>query len=287
MDETLSVPDRDDISIVLCGQAGMGIQTVEVFLTRILKLAGYNVFAAKEYMSRVRGGSNSTEIRVSSRPVRAFVSRIDILIPLNKGAVQHVKKRISPETIVLAEEEIVQEDLKGNHCKFINVPFTKMAVEIGNVMYSNVIAAGVIAGLFGMELRTVIDYIERHFSAKSADIVQNNIKAASAGFKVGTDLAGSVGFRFGVVGDAKVGSEILLNGGEAVAAGAIAGGCNFIAAYPMSPSTPVLVFLAQNAGNFGIIAEQAEDEIAAMNMAIGAGMPAPGRLSQLQEGGLP
>jgi len=61
---------RNDLSIVLCGQAGQGIQTVEYLLTRILKLAGYNVFATKEYMSRIRGGTNSTEIRISSGPVR-------------------------------------------------------------------------------------------------------------------------------------------------------------------------------------------------------------------------
>jgi Pyruvate/2-oxoacid:ferredoxin oxidoreductase gamma subunit len=75
---------RKNLSIVLCGQAGQGIQTVEYLLKRIFKLAGYNVFATKEYMSRIRDGINSTEIRVSSGPVRACVNRIDILIPLNK-----------------------------------------------------------------------------------------------------------------------------------------------------------------------------------------------------------
>jgi 2-oxoglutarate ferredoxin oxidoreductase subunit alpha len=262
--------DRDDVSIVLCGQAGMGIQTVETFLTRILKLAGYNVFAAKEYMSRVRGGANSTEIRVSSRPVRAFVDSIDILIPLNKGAVEHVAKRISSETVVLGEEKVVHEDLSKVRCRFVDVPFTKIATEIGNAVYSNIVAVGVIAGLFGINLEAVIDYVKRHFSAKSADIVQNNIKATQAGFEIGAGLAGSAGIRIGLAADEGVKNQILLSGGEAVAMGAIAGGCNFIAAYPMSPSTPVLVFLAQHAKEFGIIAEQAEDEIAGINMAIGA-----------------
>ena len=66
MDENSTLQKKDDISIVLCGQAGQGIQTVEYLLTRIFKLAGYNVFATKEYMSRVRGGLNSTQLRVSS-----------------------------------------------------------------------------------------------------------------------------------------------------------------------------------------------------------------------------
>ncbi|HUV62723.1 MAG TPA: 2-oxoacid:acceptor oxidoreductase family protein, partial [Sedimentisphaerales bacterium] len=86
MNAGLSSGETRDVSIVLCGQAGQGIQTVEHLLTRIFKLAGYNVFATKEYMSRVRGGVNSTEIRIGAGPVRASVSRIDILISLNKGA---------------------------------------------------------------------------------------------------------------------------------------------------------------------------------------------------------
>jgi len=101
---------RNDLSIVLCGQAGQGIQTVEYLLTRIFKLAGYNVFATKEYMSRIRGGTNSTETRISSGSVRASVSRIEILIPLNQGAVQHVEKRISPQTIILADKETITDN---------------------------------------------------------------------------------------------------------------------------------------------------------------------------------
>lgn len=270
MNKDLSEKNRDDISIVLCGQAGMGIQTVEFLLTRILKLAGYNVFATKEYMSRVRGGANSTEIRVSSTPVCASVERIDILIPLNKGAIQHVEKRISSETILLAEEEIVREDLSKGQYKFIDVPFTKIAAEMGNTVYSNVVAVGTVAGLFGIGLQTIIEYIKKHFSAKSSDIVQGNIEAAGAGFKIGNELANSGKVKIAITPDVKIQNELLVNGAEAVALGAIAGGCNFISAYPMSPSTNVLVFLAQCAGSFGIIVEQAEDEIAAMNMALGA-----------------
>ena len=89
-----SINIKDNVSIVLCGEAGMGIQTVESILTKLLKLSGYNVFATKEYMSRVRGGANSTEIRISSKRVNAFVDKIDILIPLNEGAIDRIKNRI-------------------------------------------------------------------------------------------------------------------------------------------------------------------------------------------------
>jgi len=270
MDDNSSFQKKDDLSIVLCGQAGQGIQTVEYLLTRIFKLAGYNVFATKEYMSRIRGGTNSTEIRISSGPVRASVSRIDILIPLNQGAIQHVEKRISPQTIILAERETISDDFDQTRHKFIDVPFTKTASEIGNKIYSNVVAVGTIAGLLGIELQTVNEYVKQFFSAKSEDVVQKNLAAAEEGFNLSAGLVNSSKIKINIRNDANVKDQILLSGTEAVALGAIAGGCNFIPAYPMSPSTGVLVFLARQAKDFGIIAEQAEDEIAAMNMAIGA-----------------
>jgi 2-oxoglutarate ferredoxin oxidoreductase subunit alpha len=259
----------DDVSIVLCGQAGMGIQTVEGIMTRMLKLAGYNVFATKEYMSRVRGGNNSTEIRVSSRPVYALVNRIDLLIPLNKGAVEHLGERVSKQTIVLGESQLLGDEAEGEF-RFIETPFTKIAPEIGNKVYSNVVAMGTLAGLLGMKQSDIIDYVKRFFAAKAADVVQKNVQAAEAGIRLAEDLAGREKIAITINPDAGVKDQILLRGGDAVGLGAIAGGCNFIASYPMTPSTPVLVFLAKYGRDFGVIAEQAEDEIAAMNMAIGA-----------------
>ncbi len=261
---------KKDISIVLCGQAGQGIQTIEYVLTRVLKLAGYNVFATKEFMSRIRGGMNSTEIRVSSKPVSAVVDRIDILIPLDKDAIGHVKTRISAETIILAETENISRVSRQKGCVCIEVPFTKIAADIGDKIYSNIVAVGVIAGFLGVDLQLLNDYIRKYFSKKSDDIMNKNIEAAKAGHKLGCDLTGSGKIKIAVKPDANIKDQVLLSGAEAVALGAIAGGCNFVSSYPMSPSTAVLVFLSQHAKEFDIIAEQAEDEIAAINMAIGA-----------------
>lgn len=261
---------QEDISIVLCGQAGQGVQTVEFLLTRLLKRAGYHVFATKEYMSRVRGGANSTTIRVSGKPVRASVSRMDILIALNRGAVEHVAERLSPETVVLAEKGDIGDPSVLESSTFFDVPFVKIASDIGNKIYSNIVAVGAITACLGVDLEHVTSYVKRYFSGKSEEIVQDNVKAAEAGYEAAGRLRLPEDFRLDVAPHARVKDELLLNGAEAVALGAIAGGCNFISAYPMSPSTAVLAFLAQHGRDFGILAEQAEDEIAAINMAIGA-----------------
>ncbi|MBL7153999.1 MAG: 2-oxoacid:acceptor oxidoreductase subunit alpha, partial [Phycisphaerae bacterium] len=114
------------------------------------------------------------------------------------------------------------------------------------------------------------DCTRSFFSSKSPDIIENNLNAAIQGHSIGLDLADSGGFAPAITVDTTVENQILVNGAQAVALGAIAGGCNFISSYPMSPSTAVLVFLAGRAADFDIVAEQAEDEIAAINMALGA-----------------
>jgi 2-oxoglutarate ferredoxin oxidoreductase subunit alpha len=208
--------EKQDISIVLCGQAGQGIQTVEFLLTRLLKRIGHNVFATKEYMSRVRGGMNSTTIRVSSGPVRALVDRIDILVALDRGAVAHVEKRISADTIVLAEKQIIGEDFERVRDNFADVPFVKTAADIGNKVYSNVVAVGVLAGVFRIDDHATADFVRKFFSAKAGDIVENNVKAVNAGYRLGTDLAASGKVKLDIHPDADVKSQILLNGAEAV-----------------------------------------------------------------------
>ena len=93
----------NEISVVLCGAAGQGVQTVEPLLVKALTRSGYHVFATKESMSRVRGGSNSTEIRIADRHVEAFVDRIDLLVPLNGGLRANIWKRLDGKTVILGD----------------------------------------------------------------------------------------------------------------------------------------------------------------------------------------
>ena len=261
---------KDDISIVLCGEAGQGIQTVENILTRVLKLSGYNVFATKEYMSRIRGGANSTEIRVSSKKISSFVDKIDVLIPLSPGAIKHLEKRITPETIILGEKEILESECLPDKCEIVDIPFSKIASEIGGKIYANIIAAGLVSGLLQVERQTIDQYLERRFASKERDVQQKNIESAKKGYEISRDLLETNRIQIKIQKSAEVKDDILLSGIEAVAMGAMAGGCNFISSYPMSPSTGVWTFLAQHSKEFDLIAEQAEDEISAINMAIGA-----------------
>jgi 2-oxoglutarate/2-oxoacid ferredoxin oxidoreductase subunit alpha len=227
---------KEELSIVLCGEAGQGIQTVENVLVKLLKHAGYHVFATKEYMSRVRGGVNSTSLRISSQPVNAYTARIDLLFQLGHDLTKHLQKRISKKTKVIAD------------------------------LANNMTAVGVVARVLGLDTPLVDDYVAKYFAAKGAEAVSRNLEALKKGYAAGKGI--EPGIKLAV--NPQVKDEIVVSGAEAVALGALAGGCNFVAAYPMTPSTGIFTFLAQQAANLGIVVEQAEDEIAAINMALGA-----------------
>ncbi len=259
---------NNDISIVLCGAAGQGIQTVEQLLTHVFKLSKYNLFSTKEYMSRVRGGSNSSEIRVSSKKVDAVVDKIDLLFPLTSDALKHVSGRISDETIIIGE----QEKLDGSEVMYdiINISLTELAKDVGGSIFSNIIIVGVIAALFKIEADVLKDYLGTRFASKGDDIVAKNTDAVDKGYEIGAELVESGTIDITMSTDDSVADEIIINGGDAVGLGAIAGGCNFVSSYPMTPSTAVLTVLAGLSKEFDILVEQAEDEIAAINMVIGA-----------------
>ncbi|MGZ7136224.1 MAG: 2-oxoacid:acceptor oxidoreductase subunit alpha, partial [Methanobacterium sp.] len=258
---------REDVSIVLCGEAGQGIQTVEEILVQAVKLGGYNVFSSKEYMSRIRGGENSTEIRISSNRVTAFVDRIDILIAISKGAIDHLEERISEDTIIIGDEKTLEEVERPD---VIKIPFLKLAAEIGGPIFANIIAAGAICKVLNVDEEIFDECINAMFTRKGEEILKKDLKAGEEGYKIGEDLIKSGKFNIKIKKEPKIRDEILLNGTEVVGLGCIAGGCRFMSSYPMTPSTPLQTFIAGHSRDFGMIYEQAEDEIAAINMGLGA-----------------
>jgi 2-oxoglutarate/2-oxoacid ferredoxin oxidoreductase subunit alpha len=254
----------DEVSVVLCGEAGQGIQTIKEVLTEVFKLSGYNVYSTEEYMSRVRGGTNSSEIRVSSKPKRAFVKKIDILIPLHETAIPHLQERITKSTVVIGEKRFFH--LANN--QFFEVDFTKIGSELGNPIYANAVAAGVITGLVNPQGKKKLkNHLLKMFAKKGKQIAETDALAGEKGFRIGRELSIKIKVRIKKSSDNA--QHILLNGTEGISLGALAGGCNFLPSYPMTPATGVLTFLSKKAREFEILVEQVQDETEAINMAAG------------------
>ncbi len=259
-----------DLSIVICGEAGQGIQTIEYLFPKILKQYGLNVFSYKEYMSRVRGGSNSTLIRVSDSPVRAFCKKTDILFSLSPGEmhIHRLLNRIDKNTFIFVDSDsnTKLDDLKS---KIRQIPVLKLAMQAGDKLYSNSVVLGMLCALLKLPFENALSAVERWFCNKGSRICEENKKAIELGYDYFTKNV-DLDIKVDLKTDQKVKNHLLMNGAEAVALGAVAGGCNFVSSYPMSPSTGVLTNLAVYSKEFDIIVEQAEDEISAMNMALGA-----------------
>ncbi|MBD3415252.1 MAG: 2-oxoacid:acceptor oxidoreductase subunit alpha [Candidatus Aminicenantes bacterium] len=277
---------RKDVSIVICGAAGQGIKTVEKLLVHNFSHSGFHVFSTKEYMSRVRGGTNSVSIRVSSQKAAALKDRIDILLPLHSEALGHLEKRISSETIVIGDKEKICKDCPTQIKQFIDVPLEDLARDIGGKIFINIIAAGIISGILKLDLDKMKKDVKDFFSQKDKQIVEKNIQSISQGYSKGEKFSDQKGISFDLTPWTEIKNQVLINGAEAVGFGALAGGCDFLSSYPMSPSTGVLVFISQHAHKFEVAAEQAEDEISAINMALGASYAGARSLVTTSGGGL-
>jgi 2-oxoglutarate/2-oxoacid ferredoxin oxidoreductase subunit alpha len=254
-----------DFSIKIGGEAGQGAQTVGDAITRTIARSGYHLFSHQDYESRVRGGHNFYQIRVSDKPVSASKNKIDIIIALDKETVGRHLPELSETGRLIYDFESLKEKFEGD--KLTDIPFARLAVENGGSrIMENMVATGAVIGMTGMNLEILLKTVEETFSGKGEETVRLNIMAVKAGYEYAVRSCPSCKYATAQAAN----PNMLINGTEALALGAIAAGVKFYAAYPMTPSTGIMNYIAGKAIDFGVIVEQAEDEIAAINMAIGA-----------------
>jgi 2-oxoglutarate ferredoxin oxidoreductase subunit alpha len=248
-----------EINLVLGGEAGQGLQMIAQILARMFMNGGLHVAAGSEFMSRIRGGSNSVTLRAAPTPVRAQNGKLDLCILLDRDALPRLRSRCGAETLRIGDPQLFAED-PG----LLPLPLQALSKEIGGAIYANSIVCGYIARMTGWDLLPLENALVRAFS--DPVLRRSNCAAARRGWEEGTEAIGRCLLPRG----AALAGRLLLDGSQAVALGALAGGCNFISSYPMSPSTGVLVHLAKQGQRHGVVVEQAEDEISAINMALGS-----------------
>jgi 2-oxoglutarate ferredoxin oxidoreductase subunit alpha len=255
-----------DYTVKIGGEAGQGLQTVGEVLSRVFSRAGYHVFSNQDYESRIRGGHNFYQIRVSDSPLASSLEKVDILVALDPASIELHRRELTEQGLVIYDSESLKEGV--DEPAFIGVPFKRLAVDTGgSPVMANTVATAAVLGMLGMETSILDDLIRETFRKKGDEVIEENIKAARAGYEYARDNCPRCGFELAKPsGRAKV----LMNSIEAIAVGALLSGCKFYAAYPMTPSTGIMTFLASKASEYGLVVEQAEDEIAAINMALGA-----------------
>jgi 2-oxoglutarate ferredoxin oxidoreductase subunit alpha len=250
----------EDINVVIAGAAGEGVQTVGDILAHTISAQGYAVFTWQEYESRIRGGQNSYSIRIGEKPQNAPLLPADVLLTLNEGAEKKYEPLLKEEGTLIAQTQLRE--------RMIAIPFTEIAQEeLKDKIYANTIAIGALVGVLGLDLDSLNQVLTQKFRGKGNDVVMSNLSAAEQGYRRATQECKDMcpwklprqGARY-----------YLISGNEAIPLAAAFAGCRFIAAYPMTPSTGIISYLAREEERLGVFAEQAEDEIAAVNMALGA-----------------
>jgi 2-oxoglutarate ferredoxin oxidoreductase subunit alpha len=239
-----------DLTIRISGAQGEGIETTGRTLAAVFARLGYHVFAYRQYGSIIKGNPTMFyQIRVSDRRIYSHGRwrTYDVLIALNDAALSAYR---SGARHVISEKEI---------------PLTEIATRHGNRIMRNVAALGGLAALIGLDTKYIAEQIKSEFGERGEKIAEANIAVLEEAYKY-------AGGRYAPVAEVKkIGeSKLLMSGAEALALGSVMAGMKFYAAYPMTPASPILHWLAEWGPRFGVAVVQPEDEIAAINMAIGA-----------------
>ncbi|MFW9844460.1 MAG: 2-oxoacid:acceptor oxidoreductase subunit alpha [Candidatus Thorarchaeota archaeon] len=258
-----------DISFNIGGAAGQGIDTIGDLLTQVFVQAGFYTFTIKDFESRIRGGYNFTQIRVSDKPVYASVDEVDVIIALSKDAVIGKRDNLSEGGVIIFDEGIEFEDLEACH---FPAPLEKTAREVGgNVRMMNAAALGAVIAVINFPFDIVKQVLNDIFGRKGEKIVAGNVEVAQALYDLTkSTFTGTCKYNLETLERGPSKDKLILTGNKALALGALAANVKWISSYPMSPSTSLFQDIVEYSHQLKIGALQTEDEIASLTMAIGA-----------------
>lgn len=260
----------NDLTVRIGGQAGDGSLATGEILSRYFRRTGMFVATDKDFPSRIRGGHTSYAIRGSGRKIYSIGDRIDALLAFDEDSISLHLDEIEAGGLVIFDNSKKDIEIGRADVKKMKIPLANIArKELGLEIIKNTMALGVLSNLFGLNKEIMKQTIRDSYRSKSEKIIDENLRAFEIGLEHSSDLPIMESYRIETIERGE--DTLLLMGNEAIGLGAIAAGCRFIAAYPITPASDVLEFLSKHLPERGGVAVQAESEIAAVNMAIGGG----------------
>lgn len=260
-----------EFSCMIGGEAGFGIMASGLTLSKTLARGGLHVFDTVEYPSLIRGGHNTYLVRAANREVHSNTGYIDMLVALNEDTVHLHKEEMAPTGCILFNGEEEPEDRFSVHAdiSLFPVPLDRIVKEAGGKpIMRNTAVLGAALALIGYELSILEGLLAEMFKHKGDEVVRSNVKMAKAGYDfIMENHPGGSGMIIRPVDDQR---RMVINGSEAVGLSALGAGCRFYSAYPMTPASGLLHFLAAEEQNHNLVVKHTEDELAAILMAIGA-----------------
>jgi len=272
-----------DTTIRIGGQAGQGMQSMGYIMAKIFTRHGYHVFMNQDVESRIRGGHSFVQVRIKDGPVHALADNVDLLIALDRGAVDQDLADLVEDGVMVFDG--AKTGFGSDHPNHFSIPLEQLAEKAGkSKIMANTVAMGAAFALMGFPPEPLLDRLGEEFGRKGEEVVERNRGSASSGYGyILKNFKGAHPYKIPPTPSSR--KKMLMNGSEAMALGAICAGLKFYSGYPMSPSTPIMEFVASMAEEYNLIVEPAEDEIAALNMVIGASFAGARAMTATSGGG--
>jgi len=258
-----------EISVRVGGQAGDGIASIGEAIARSYSRLGLHVFGLNAYQSVIRGGHVWFQARASDQRIYSQGDGIDLLYALDRATVDtHANDLRAGGTVIYDPEKFSVEGSRlPVGVRALGVPTLEIARKYtSQSILQNAGGLGAAGFVAGIPLDVVQRVLADSFGRKKGDVVDWNLGASGDGFRYAEAHASVSDHALTKKGAPK----LLMNGNQAIALGAAAGGCKFLAQYPMTPASSIMHWMAAHSAALGVVVKQAEDELAAVNMAIGA-----------------
>ncbi len=264
----------NDFNWKIGGQAGFGIVSSGLMFAKTITRGGLFVYSYVEKPSLIRGGHNTYQVYVNKKPIYSQRKQVDLLVALNSETIDLHLPELSAGSAVIVDSEKMKVDiakLKRRQIKVYDIPFNKLAREAGGQeVMRNTVTLGATIALLEYDLSILEKVIKEQFSHKQAEIAKKNIKAARSGYRYIKENYNTKEFACLLKPQLRQKKLMVITANEAAALGAIAAGCKFYAAYPMTPASSILHTLAKFGPSKGMVVRQVEDEISAINAIQGA-----------------
>ena len=257
---------KQAFTVTIGGAAGQGVATPGDIFAKIFARRGLHVNTYNAYQSIIRGGHTFLTLRTGVDEVTNMGDRIDLLIPLNQDTMDRHLRLLGPGAAVIYNSDAIKPGEAAGGVQLCPLPVSKLADITRNKVAQNTLAMGASLSMMGVGFQPLEEALTEQFKKKGDAMVAENVGVARAGYQYATDTFKPFANPLPMTDK----RYAVLGGNMALAMGGAAAGVKFYCAYPMSPSTGVLHWMAAHARKAGIMVRQVEDEIGVVNMAIGA-----------------
>jgi 2-oxoglutarate ferredoxin oxidoreductase subunit alpha len=257
---------RQSFTVGVGGAAGQGVATPGDIFAKIFSRRGLHLNAYNAYQSIIRGGHTFLTIRTGPNKISNMGDRIDLLIPLNQDTMDRHLSLLSAGGACLYNADLIQPGTPANGVQMCPIPVSKLADISKNKVAQNTLAIGAGLSMMGIGFPALEEVLAEQFRKKEQKVIDENVGLARTGYEYATQNFKPFEWPLPMTET----RYAVLSGNAALAMGGAAAGVKFYSAYPMSPSTGVLHWMAEHARKAEIMVRQVEDEIGVINMAIGA-----------------